>query len=377
MRASVPVELISSASAQEGGAADSYAQEEEDLKKMEAELLKALDGSGSEGEAVSPASDKGKMHQAASETKVIAEKAAAPVADAKDTQTTSAKIIVPTKTGIQPIPHVPANQPDGVGPATEDSSSEAEQKPLQELKQQLALGAPSKKQAPSAKASGVPANKKPQVELAASQGASGDIAQKLAIAESQVKILSKELDLSRRSLSSAEERIDELASIVKSSQPNVGSVTASVTSNSDSGASRGSLAAQAVTGEEEDFAVDRRQASGAPPSRRVAVAPQAANPIDYDSYDPSLRDSSIATITIDKAPLRVGPGKNESALYVLPRATQVTIEYRSGEWYRVVTEAGVRGWVYGSSLRFSTGVSPVSAVRIGGVRALYEPVTFR
>jgi hypothetical protein len=215
------------------------------------------------------------------------------------------------------------------------------------------------------------APKKSGVELASAQ-ATGDIAQKLAIAESQVKILSKELDLSRRSLSSAEERIDELASIVKSSQP-----TTSTAANAEVVNARGSLAAQAVPGEEEEFAVERGTAKGAQPTRRVAVAPQPSNPIDYDSYDPALRDSSIATIVIDKAPLRVGPSKNESALYVLPRATEVTIEYRSGEWYRVITESGVRGWVYGSSLRFNVGVSPVSAVRVGGVRGMYEPVSFR
>jgi hypothetical protein len=325
MRASVAVELIPSANAEDiTESAESLSQQEEDLKKMEAELLKALDGSSKEISA----RDAGDSRK---------------IADIAPPDPTSAPKMGEPK--AFPIANVPT------------------EKPLQEIKKQLVTTSqPSVK--PQVKSS--QSSARPQ-KIEATYESASDLSQKLAIAESQVKILSRELDLSQRSLSSAEERIDELSSLVKSSQPSrvAGAPT-----------DRGSLNTQAIPAEDsDDYAVEGPSRKGiTQKTTGPAVVPHA---IDYNQYDHSLRDSSIATIVTDKAPLRVGPGKQESAMYTLPRLSAVTIEYRSGEWYRIITNGGLRGWVYGSSLRFDTGVSPVSTVRVGGVRANYEPVSFK
>ena len=329
MRASVAVELIPSASAEElNESTDSLMQQEEDLKKMEAELLKALDGSSKEGAA----RDVGNSRR---------------IADVAPPVPTSAPAIEEPK--AFPIANAPTDE-----------------RPLQEIKKQLVTASHS--QVKSQSRSTQPTVRPQKIETSY-EGAS-DLSQKLAIAESQVKILTRELNLSQRSLSSAEERIDELSTLVKTSQP---LRAANSTGNTSE---RGSLNTQALPSEGgEDFAVEG-------PSRgritqRTSNSSVVPKTIDYGQYDHSLRDSSVATIVTDKAPLRVGPGKQESAMYTLPRLAEVTIEYRSGEWYRIITNGGLRGWVYGSSLRFDTGVSPVSTVRVGGVRAAYEPVSFR
>lgn len=334
MRASVAVELIPSASAEETDqTSDEMLQHEEDLKNMEAELLAALDGSSKEA----PTKDVGNTHK---------------IAD----------ITAPT----------PLTQPKVTQPKVEEQkafpiANAPEPKPLQEIKQQL----DTRPKVPVTTAR----KTRPVIARAVTQDApndgTSDLSQKLSIAESQVKILSRELDLSRRSLSSAEERIDELSSLVKSSQPaRPDGLGAAVTTD------RGSLSGSAIPVDaSDDFAVSS-------PSRKAITqqtsrATAAANAIDYNEYDSSLRDSSTATIIVDKAPLRVGPGKQESAMYTLPRLSEVKIEYRSGEWYRIIASGGLRGWIYGSSLRFETGVSPASTVRIGGVRAGYEPVSLK
>jgi hypothetical protein len=190
----------------------------------------------------------------------------------------------------------------------------------------------------------------------------GETTQKLAIAESQVKILSRELDISRRSLTSAERRIEELALLVRKPEPATGSIT---NAEDSTNAIRGSLKSDL---ESSEFVVTT-------PSRKQHIAPllqeDSAPAIEMPA---NSRSSEVATVVIDRAPIRVAPGRQESALYVMPRNTEVTLEHRSGEWYRVVTASGVRGWIFGSALRFNTGVSAASTVRIGGYRASLESV---
>jgi hypothetical protein len=82
----------------------------------------------------------------------------------------------------------------------------------------------------------------------------------------------------------------------------------------------------------------------------------------------SLAREAVATIRHGSTHLRTGPSRLDTNLLSLPQYSEVSIDYRSGSWYRVKTVRGIRGWVPGNSLLFDAGVSPRSAVRIGAVQ---------
>jgi hypothetical protein len=175
--------------------------------------------------------------------------------------------------------------------------------------------------------------------------------QKLAIAESQVTILSRELETTRRGLRSAERRIEELSDLVKTSNPRPSQRTASDFS----------------------YGQDREVARS---SRQEHVVPLVEE--EHDTYEPTIRArSSYSATIIGKAAVRTGPSKSESMLFLLGDSSSVTIDRRTGEWYRVVTSSGARGWVYGQSLLFDTGVPASSAVKVRAVRNKYEPTGLR
>ena len=77
---------------------------------------------------------------------------------------------------------------------------------------------------------------------------------------------------------------------------------------------------------------------------------------------------AIATIAGRDATLRAGPKSIDRALGSAPRFSEVSIDYRSGDWYRVQTNTGLRGWIHGRNLLFDAGISPSSTVRIGAVK---------
>ena len=81
----------------------------------------------------------------------------------------------------------------------------------------------------------------------------------------------------------------------------------------------------------------------------------------------SLSFNEVATIRNGSTRLKIGPARTDANLTPLPQYSEVTIDYRSGAWYRVRTGTGDRGWVHGSSLLFDAGISPRSALRIGAV----------
>jgi hypothetical protein len=81
----------------------------------------------------------------------------------------------------------------------------------------------------------------------------------------------------------------------------------------------------------------------------------------------SLTQEELATIRTASTKLRTGPTKLDTTLGLLPQYSEVSIDYRSGNWYRVRTTTGLRGWVPGSALLFDAGISPRSAVRIGAI----------
>jgi hypothetical protein len=184
---------------------------------------------------------------------------------------------------------------------------------------------------------------------------SGEPAQRLAIAESQVSILSRELDTTRRSLRSAEDRIDELSALVRDSyRTKSGSTT-------------------------QPQPVDRgdHYTQGSDLEARSHTVPIRGEEGSASEHTTGKRTSEIATIATDRAPLRIGPGRLESALFVLPRNTQVTVERRTGDWFRVLTSSGMRGWIHGPTLIFAAGISPDSAVRIRAAQTANEPTRLK
>jgi hypothetical protein len=81
-----------------------------------------------------------------------------------------------------------------------------------------------------------------------------------------------------------------------------------------------------------------------------------------------LTSDELATIRNSSTYLKTGPTRLDSTLLRIPQNSEVSIDYRSGAWYRIRTTNGVRGWVPGSSLLFDAGVNPRSTVRVGGIQ---------
>ncbi len=110
------------------------------------------------------------------------------------------------------------------------------------------------------------------------------------------------------------------------------------------------------------------------------VAPLPHN-ISVDVKPPSPNaELQIATISVDKADLRLGPGKNNSALMSLRRGSRLAVEARQGEWYRVFAPNGQRAWVHASLVTFGEGASSLndgSSVRVKGFTTNVEEEAFR
>jgi Bacterial SH3 domain len=113
-------------------------------------------------------------------------------------------------------------------------------------------------------------------------------------------------------------------------------------------------------------------------TQKVAPLPHK---IPVDVKPPSSNaELQIATISVDKADLRLGPGKNNSALMSLRRGSRLAVEARQGEWYRVFAPNGQRAWVHASLVTFGEGASSLndgSSVRVKGFTTNVEEEAFR
>jgi hypothetical protein len=109
----------------------------------------------------------------------------------------------------------------------------------------------------------------------------------------------------------------------------------------------------------------------------IAPAPKAAADVKPPKPNVALE---IATITVEKAELRAGPGKNNSSLMTLRRGSRLAVEERSGEWYRVFAPNGERAWIHASLVSFGDGAADMndgSAVRVKGFSTNSEEEAFR
>ena len=117
----------------------------------------------------------------------------------------------------------------------------------------------------------------------------------------------------------------------------------------------------------------RARVSSRPP---VAKAAPAAPPA------PAEPDLPVAIVKVDKAALRAGPGPENSQLMAVSKGTRLTVETRSGSWYRVNTPTGTRAWIsadvvgFGSAPSRQSSASATSAIKVGGYDASAEDKAF-
>ncbi len=111
-----------------------------------------------------------------------------------------------------------------------------------------------------------------------------------------------------------------------------------------------------------------------------ATTARVAQPVVDERPPAADADLQVATVAVDKADLRLGPGKNHSALMSLRRGSRLMVEARQGEWYRVFAPNGDRAWIAASLVSFGEGASTLndgSSVRVRGFTASAEEEAFR
>lgn len=95
---------------------------------------------------------------------------------------------------------------------------------------------------------------------------------------------------------------------------------------------------------------------------------------------PSSADLEIVTVAVDKADLRLGPGKSHSPLMSVARGARLAVEVRQGEWLRVFAPNGQRAWIYAGSVTFgsrSGSSGRTSAVKVRGYSSSLEDEAFK
>lgn len=159
----------------------------------------------------------------------------------------------------------------------------------------------------------------------ASPHSAGDQSERLAISESQITILSQQLEETKEALARSEARVAELSRLVEQQTEGV---------------------------------VD------SPDALRTKGSPTLKS--DASALAVSFTSSTLPTARIysSSAALRTTPGKGGTTIYTLNRGSTVRIELRNGSWYRIISSSGTRGWVSGQHLIFYEGSSPNSTVHV-------------
>jgi hypothetical protein len=190
----------------------------------------------------------------------------------------------------------------------------------------------------SASAKSSPQRKTPLKKQTKTESLSAkDLEHRLAIAETQLHLVTQELETAKAKLAISEARVRELTDQIA---------------------------------EDSRVSSSTSELSDGVEARAVAVRVS----------DPDTRpriDSEVARITKNKAPLRIGPGSRESIITHLSRDNIVSIEHRTSGWYRVLTSDGARGWIPGSYLVFDTNMYSDSTVHVGAFQPGLEPTSGR
>lgn len=94
----------------------------------------------------------------------------------------------------------------------------------------------------------------------------------------------------------------------------------------------------------------------------------------------SSADLTIATVDVEKAELRLGPGKNHSSLMTVAKGSRLAVEARQGEWLRVFAPNGQRAWIQSQLVTFGSkgGARTAStATRVHGYSSSLEDEAFQ
>ena len=175
----------------------------------------------------------------------------------------------------------------------------------------------------------------------------GALEEKIATSENEAQDLRRQLSEAKSALAAAELEISRLSSIIQESSRarlNVGE-------------------AQKLGRPSDIRANDTKAKTADVKPLNVASESSLATGQDLNS------DVQVATIAVDKADLRLGPGRNHSALMSLRRGSRLAIEARQGEWYRVFAPNGQRAWIHSSLVRFGDGAASLndgSSVKVRG-----------
>jgi len=115
--------------------------------------------------------------------------------------------------------------------------------------------------------------------------------------------------------------------------------------------------------------------------RRVGAEQSLVRSPAPDNSPAKVEDAlHVATVTVEKAELRLGPGKNHSALMTVRQGSRLMVEARQGEWYRVFAPNGERAWIQSSLVSFGDGAASLndgSSVRVKGFSVGAEEEAFR
>jgi hypothetical protein len=102
---------------------------------------------------------------------------------------------------------------------------------------------------------------------------------------------------------------------------------------------------------------------------RINSRPQVPQNTALASGQDLGSDLQVAMVSVDKADLRLGPGRNHSALMSLRRGSRLAVEARQGEWYRVFAPNGQRAWIHSALVKFGDGAASMndgSSVKVKG-----------
>lgn len=90
------------------------------------------------------------------------------------------------------------------------------------------------------------------------------------------------------------------------------------------------------------------------------------------------RDMPVLTVTVDKANLRTGPGKDNSPIMTVSKGTRLAVETRLNDWYRIITPTGTRAWVSSEVVGFGKKLrtSPTRIVKVKGYDRSVEDEAF-
>lgn len=125
------------------------------------------------------------------------------------------------------------------------------------------------------------------------------------------------------------------------------------------------------------------QLSAAPVAQlpsQVKAAPSREEMPHIEPTPASSTDLTIATVAVEKAELRLGPGKNHSALMTVAKGSRLAVEARQGEWLRVFAPNGQRAWILSKLVAFGAKTSSpnsTSTVRVRGYSSSLEDEAFR